>query len=183
MLDLPTRDAIPLSPAARGHHIVIEGTLLDGAGKPVFDAMIETWQADSSGHYSHPQDRQAATVDPSFWGYRRVATDGDGRFRIETVKPGATSTFAHGAPVDKQGGHHGPEQAPHILIAIYGGGILYRHVTRLYFDDEAANADDPILALVPADRRHTLIAHRDEAGPYRFVIRLQGQDETVFFDV
>jgi protocatechuate 3,4-dioxygenase, alpha subunit len=166
MLDLPTGDAIPLNPAARGQHIVIEGTLLDGAGKPVFDAMIETWQADSSGHYPHPRDGQAVAVDPSFWGYRRVATDGQGRFRIETVKPGASAG-----------------QAPHILIAIYGGGVLYRYVTRIYFDDEAANADDPTLALIPAHRRQTLLARGDDTGRYRFVIRLQGLDETVFFDL
>ena len=177
MLDLPTGRAIALDPAARGPHIVIEGSLVDGAGKPVADAMIETWQADSSGCYPHPRDPRAAQADPSFWGYRRVATDNSGRFEIETVKPGATN-----APPE-QGHDRRPAQAPHVLVAVYGGGILYRHVTRLYFDDEPLNTDDPVLALIPADRRRTLVARHVGAGRYRFDIRLQGQDETVFFDV
>ena len=96
-----------------------------------------------------------------------MATDDQGRFRIETVKPG---TIAEG-------------QAPHILVAIYGGGILYRYVTRLYFEDEPANASDPTLALVPSHRRGTLIAKSDGGTRYRFDIHLQGEDETVFFDV
>ena len=166
MLDLPTGAAIPLSDAARGEHIVIEGTVFDGAGTPVTDMMIETWQADAAGHYSHPGDPSASQADPSFWGYRRVATDDHGRFQIETVKPGTADG-----------------QAPHILVAIYGGGILYRYVTRLYFEAEPGNAADPVLAAVPADRRHTLIARRVDAGRYRFDIRLQGHVETVFFEV
>src|SRR3954462_1620797 len=84
MLDLPTGSAIPLSTAARGERIVIEGRLLDGSGAAVADAMIETWQADASGRYLHPEDPGASDADPAFWGYRRVATDNDGRFRIET---------------------------------------------------------------------------------------------------
>jgi protocatechuate 3,4-dioxygenase, alpha subunit len=165
MLDLPTGAAIPLSATARGEHIVIQGTLLDGAGQPVADAMIETWQADAAGRYPHPSDPAAAEVDPSFWGYRRVATDDAGQFRIETIRPGTIA------------GH-----APHILIAIYGGGILYRHVTRLYFADDERNTGDPTLQLVPPERRATLLAKPDN-GIYRFEIRLQGRGETVFFDV
>ena len=155
MLDLPTGTAIPLSATARGERIVIAGRLLDGNGAPVFDAMIETWQADSSGRYAHPHDPRGADADPGFWGYRRVATDNDGRFRIETIKPGALPDRA---------------QAPHLIVGIYGGGVLYRYVTRIYFDDEPANVTD------------TLIARRDD-GVYRFEIRLQGDRETVFFEV
>lgn len=190
MLDLPTGAAIPLDSAARGRHIVIDGRLLDGSGKPVFDAMIETWQADADGRYHHPRDPRSADADPAFWGYRRVATDDQGRFRIETVKPGAVG----GGP--PEGGHHDAghhdagrredkhaEQAPHILLAIYGGGILYRYVTRLYFEDEPANASDPALLLVPLHRRHTLIAKSDAGNRYRFDIHLQGEQETVFFSV
>jgi protocatechuate 3,4-dioxygenase, alpha subunit len=176
MLDLPTGRTVPLDPAARGQHIVVEGSLVDGAGKPVADAMVETWQADASGCYRHPQDPRATQADPSFWGYRRVATDNRGRFEMETVKPGPTE-----APLERA--ERTPPQAPHLLVAIYGGGILYRHVTRLYFDDEPLNAEDPVLELVPAHRRQTLLARHDGAGRYRFEIRLQGQDETVFFDV
>jgi protocatechuate 3,4-dioxygenase, alpha subunit len=166
MLDLPTGASIPLSDAARGERIVVEGTVFDGAGNPVIDTMVETWQADAGGHYPHPSDPSTSQADPSFWGYRRVATDHRGGFRIDTVKPGATD-----------------HDAPHILVAIYGGGILYRYVTRIYFEAESGNAADPVLAAVPADRRHTLMAHRVDTGLYRFDIRLQGRDETVFFDV
>jgi protocatechuate 3,4-dioxygenase alpha subunit len=171
MLDLPTGASIPLSTAARGERITIEGRLLDGSGKPVFDAMIETWQADASGRYAHPHDPRGADADPGFWGYRRVATGNDGRFSIETIKPGAPA--ASGAP---------GRPAPHLLVGIYGGGIPYRYVTRVYFGDEPANTTDPILSLVPAARRHTLIAERDGQA-YRLDIRLQGEGETVFFDV
>jgi protocatechuate 3,4-dioxygenase alpha subunit len=171
MLDLPTGTAIPLSTAARGERILVEGRLLDGAGQPVFDAMIETWQADASGRYAHPQDPRSADADRGFWGYHRVATDNDGRFRIETIKPGAPSASAGaGRP------------APHLLIGIYGGGILYRYVTRIYFGDEPGNPSDPVLQLVPAARRRTLIASRD-GSTYRIDLRLQGDQETVFFDI
>jgi len=172
MLDLPTGTAIPLSAAARGERIVIAGRLLDGSGAPIFDAMIETWQADATGCYAHPHDPRAAGADPGFWGYRRVATDNDGRFLIETIKPGPTS------PSD--GGNVRP--APHVVVGIYGGGIPYRYVTRMYFGDEPANGTDAILALVPERRRSTLMARRD-GNTYQFDIRLQGEGETVFFDV
>jgi protocatechuate 3,4-dioxygenase alpha subunit len=166
MLDLPTGVAAPLASDARGQRIVIEGTVTDGAGKPLFDTMVETWQADASGRYAHPADADTAQADPAFWGYRRVATDDRGGYRIETIKPGAVG-----------------DQAPHIVVALYGGGILYRYVTRLYFGDEPANAGDAVLAAVPVHRQHTLIARCDDAGRYRFDIRLQGAGETVFFDV
>jgi protocatechuate 3,4-dioxygenase alpha subunit len=167
MLDLPTGTAMPLSDAPRGERILIDGRLLDGNGKPIADAMIETWQADASGRYAHPRDPRGADADPDFWGYRRVASDSEGRFRIETIKPGAP---------------HDRPQAPHLVVGIYGGGVLYRYVTRIYFEDEPANATDPILRVVPAHRRDTLIARHQE-GVYRFEIRLQGENETVFFDV
>jgi protocatechuate 3,4-dioxygenase, alpha subunit len=172
MLDLPTGTAIPLSAAARGERIVIEGTLRDGNGTPMFDAMIETWQADAAGRYAHPADPRGADADPAFWGYRRVATDQDGRFRIETIKPGAPALHPEGDA----------RQAPHLVVAIYGGGILYRHVTRMYFEGEPLNETDVVLQLVPEARRSTLIATRDGAT-YRFAITLQGPGETVFFDV
>lgn len=165
MLDLPTGAALPPGTAARGERIFVEGRLVDGDGKPIADAMIETWQADASGRYAHPDDPRSTTADPGFWGYRRVATDNDGRFRIETIKPGSVS-----------------DQAPHLVVGIYGGGILYRYVTRMYFDDEPGNAGDAILQMVPPDRRHTLIARR-EGATCQFEIRLQGHGETVFFDV
>jgi protocatechuate 3,4-dioxygenase alpha subunit len=154
MMDLPTGSAIPLPPAVTGEHIVIAGTIVDGAGQPLSDMMIETWQADSHGRYD---------AGLPFFGYRRVASDGDGRFRIETIKPGAA------------------DGAPHLVAAIYGGGVLYRYVTRIYFEDESLNATDPVLQLVPEARRSTLIAKRD-GNTYRFAIRMQGERETVFFE-
>ena len=147
------RTRTPLPPAAAaGAHIIISGVLSDGNGRPIPDGLIETWQADAGGGY--------------WWS----ATDDAGRFRIETARP---------KPV---AGPDGQNQAPHLLIGVMARGILTRYVTRAYFDDEPANVLDPILAMVPAGRRHTLIATR-EGGRYRFDIRVQGTNETVFFDV
>ena len=172
MLDLPTGAALPLSAVARGERIVIDGSLHGGDGNPIVDAMIEIWQADAEGRYPHPLDPRGADADPGFWGYRRVATDQDGRFRIETIKPGAV-LLQPGSDT---------RQAPHILGGIYGGGIPYRYSTRLYFEGEALNDSDPVLMLVPEPRRVTLIAKR-EGATYRFPIVLQGEGETVFFDL
>jgi len=143
-----------------GRRVVIEGTLRDGAGGAVGDGLIETWQADAAGRYGHP----------AFDGFGRAPTQADGRFVLETVKPG---------PVP---GPEGRPQAPHLVVGILARGLLTRLVTRLYFEDEA-NEHDPILALVPAPRRPTLIARRVAEGRYRFDIVLQGDDETVFFDL
>lgn len=157
---------------ARGERITIEGTLFDGAGTPMPDGMIEIWQADADGRHRHPDDPGGASADPAFWGYGRVDTDDAGRYRFETIKPGRVSG-----------------QAPHVLVAVYAPGIVKRFTTRLYFEDEAANAEDPVLRRVPADRRHTLVATRPSTSlgasgaSYRFDIVLQGERETVFFDV
>ena len=109
----------------------------------------------------------------SFKGFGRSACDKDGVFQFDTVKPGAVA------------GPGGKAQAPHIMLAIYARGMLLHLYSRIYFDGEAANAADPILALVPADRRATLIATRQPGGTavYRFDIHLQGDKETVFFEV
>lgn len=142
--------------------IVVTGRVIDGAGEPVPDAMIEIWQADPDGRYAHPSN--------SFRGFGRSETDAAGIYRFETVKPG---------PVP---GPRGTMQAPHILVAVFGRGMLKQLHTRLYFAGEAGNDADSVLALVPADRRATLIACR-ESDTWRLDIRLQGEDETVFFDV
>lgn len=156
---------------ALGRHITIEGTVSDGAGAAVPDALVEIWQANAAGRYAHPDDHQAKPLDPNFAGYGRAPTDDEGRFSIETVTPGRVP---------------GPDatlQAPHLLLGILARGILTRLVTRVYFDDEPSNADDAILALVPADRRGTLIARHTAADTYQFDLTLQGDYETVFFDV
>ena len=158
-------------PGMPGTHIRIEGRILDGEGNVAPDAMVEIWQADSQGRYAHPADGRPLTSN-SFRGFGRCATD------KEAASPSTPSSPA-AVP-----GPDGTTQAPHINVGIFSRGLLKRLFTRIYFAGDPANATDPILALVPADRRDTLIAKPDPAKPglYRFDIRLQGKDETVFFD-
>ena len=145
-----------------GERIRIAGTVYDGDGVPVGDAMIETWQADAQGSYN-------AAGNAGFTGFGRAEATAEGTFYIETIRPGAVA-----AP-------DGTMQAPHLSLSVFARGILTRLATRIYFEDEPGNAADPVLALVPAERRGTLIARRQADGSFRFDIRLQGQDETVFF--
>ena len=157
-----------------GQRIRVEGRVLDGAGNVVPDAMIEIWQANSHGRFNHPRDTRDLPLDPEFGGFGRSGTDDAGVYWFETVKPG---------PVPFEGDRM---QAPHLSVTVHARGMLNHAQTRLYFDDEAANAADPILALVPADRRDTLIARREEADGkvvYRLDIILQGRGETVFFNI
>lgn len=163
------------TPATEGTRIRVEGRVTDGDGAPVPDAVLEVWQANARGRYNHPADGRELSLDRAFTGYGRIATDGDGRYAFTTVKPGAV-------PFDA-----GREQAPHISIAVLGRGLLNHLYTRLYFDDEPATADDPVLARVPAERRATLVARRGDNSPggehvYRFDVVLQGEGETVYFD-
>jgi protocatechuate 3,4-dioxygenase alpha subunit len=154
-----------------GDRIRIEGRVLDGDGVVVPDAMLEIWQADAQGRYADPQDKRALPH-ASFRGFARCGTDKDGNYSFDTVKPGAVPD------------PDGKPQAPHIVLAVFGRGMLRHLYTRIYFSDEAGNSADPVLNLVPADRRATLIAVREAGKPvYRLDLRLQGGDETVFFDV
>ena len=149
--------------------ITIAGSVRDGAGEPIPDSLIETWQADGDGRFADLLGHGGRSALPGFRGFARCAADDDGGYAIVTVKPG---------PVPGPGGS---AQAPHIDVSVFARGLLHRCVTRIYFADEAeANAADPILASVPADRRETLLAHPTDDG-YRFDIRLQGPGETVFF--
>lgn len=155
--------------------IVIEGKVIDGAGKHVEDALIEIWQAAPSGRYNHPDDRRDLDLEPGFTGFGRATSDfATGEYRFETLKPGRVP--------DAEGAF----QAPHISVIVQGRGMLNPVFTRIYFsDEEEANADDLVLRGVPESRRHTLIAQlQDDTNPplYRFDIRMQGEDETVFFD-
>jgi protocatechuate 3,4-dioxygenase, alpha subunit len=159
------------TPAAAGRHIVVEGTVRDGAGDVLPDALIEVWQANAAGKYAHPADRQHAAIDPACDGFGRVPTDDLGRFVFSTVLPGRVP------------GPDGALQAPHLAIGFLARGLLTRLVTRMYFEDESSNVADAVLALVPAARRATLLAKRVAENRYRFDIVLQGPDETVFFDV
>jgi protocatechuate 3,4-dioxygenase alpha subunit len=158
-------------PSTAGRHIVVNGTIRDGAGQPLPDAVVEIWQANAAGKYRHPEDHQDTPLDPSFDGFGRIATDDAGRFAFSTVFPGRVP------------GPDGALQAPHLVAGILARGVLTRLVTRMYFDDEPSNGDDYVLALVPAERRSTLVARPVAPDRYRFDIVLQGDNETVFFDV
>ena len=153
-----------------GQRIRIEGRMLDGKGEPVLDALIEIWQADFQGRYAHPADPRGPNS--RFKGFGRVGTgtDPERRFMFDTVKPGRVDS----------------KQAPHINVIVMMRGLLNHLFTRIYFsDEETANAADPVLSVVPIDRRHTLIAKldTDNGNPiYRFDIHMQGPNETVFLD-
>jgi protocatechuate 3,4-dioxygenase, alpha subunit len=147
------------------------GTVTDGQGDAVDDALIEVWQANAAGRYAHPEDsREDIPLEEGFTGFGRCATDHEGRFEFLTVKPG---------PVP---GPDGRTQAPHIDVSLFARGLLNRLVTRIYFpDEEEANSADPILSLIEDESaRQTLIA-KQEDGALRFDIRLQGDGETTFF--
>ena len=152
-----------------GARIRIEGTVFDGAGNGVPDALVEIWQANAHGRYRHELDNGPAPLDPAFLGFGRCPTDATGAFRFDTVKPGA-----------QRGGG-----APHVNVIVFARGMLVHAFTRIYFSDDALDGD-PALALVEAERRATLIATRtvdgDGAVIYRWDIHLQGDHETVFFD-
>jgi protocatechuate 3,4-dioxygenase alpha subunit len=150
----------------------VRGRLLDGAGDPVPDGMVETWQADPDGRFDHPDDPRGAVHSPGFRGFARSLTDSDGRWAVHTVKPGRVP--------DELGG----VQAPHIAVSVFARGLLDRVVTRAYFADEVdANGQDATLRGLPDDTaRSTLVAQPSDDG-YRLDITLQGPDETVFFRV
>jgi len=170
---------IPLvgSDPVAGERIRVEGRVLDGDRNHIEDALIEIWQANAAGRYRHPADtRDDIELDPGFTGYGRFAVDFmTGRFAFETIKPGQVPD------------PEGEMQAPHLSLVITSRGMLNHSYTRMYFADEAeANAADLILQKVPPERHHTIIAERDDTDDmplYRFDIRFQGDDETVFFDV
>jgi protocatechuate 3,4-dioxygenase, alpha subunit len=166
-------DAGPLAvPEDTPGAIRITGTVYDGAGTPVPDSLIETWQADPDGCFADLHACGPRSQLPGFRGFARYgAEDGDGVYEIVTVKPG---------PVPGPGA---TRQAPHIDVSVFARGMLNRCVTRIYFADESeANAADPVLASVPVQRRETLLAQPVDGG-YRFDIHLQGPAETVFFAV
>ncbi len=167
-IGLPWRDGVVVVPAGTPDAFHVTGRVLDGAGAPVPDAMVETWQADPDGRFAHPDDPRGAARS-GFRGFGRSATGLDGRYRIVTVKPGRLPT------------PDGGTEAPHLDVSVFARGLLDRVVTRIYFDDED-NSADPVLASVDPDRRATLVAVGGPDG-YRFDIVLQGERETVFFDV
>jgi protocatechuate 3,4-dioxygenase alpha subunit len=173
-IGLPWPDGPQVVPDGTPGAITITGVVLDGAGQPVPDALIETWQAAPDGSFRHPDDPRGGG-DPGFRGFGRCPTDAEGRYRITTLRPGPLP------------GPDGTGQAPHLNVSVFARGLMNRVVTRIYLaDSEAANAADPVLAAIAdAARRATLIAAATAGGAaeFRFDIRLQGEQETVFFDV
>jgi len=153
-----------------GERVSIRGRVVDGNGKPVNDAAVEIWQANTHGRYAHPEDKQDKPLEKTFRGYGRSLTDDDGAFRFNTIKPGRVP------------GPDGKLQASHLTVTIFMRGLLKHLQTRIYFPDDPANAEDPILALVPAERRSTMIARRSADGTLEWNAVLQGKNETVFFD-
>lgn len=175
-IELPWPDGSLVVPADTAGAIVITGTVLDGAGQPLPDALVETWQAGPDSRFDHPDDPRGASAPAvaGFRGFGRSATDAAGRYRIVTVRPG---------PLPAPGGG---TEAPHLDVSVFARGLLDRVVTRIYLGDEAAaNAADPVLSAIEPSRRDTLIAQQaeDRPGEFRFDIHLQGESETVFFDV
>jgi protocatechuate 3,4-dioxygenase alpha subunit len=171
---LPFPDGPYVVPADTPGAVTIYGRLLDGAGDPIPDGMIETWQADPAGRFAHPDDPRGPRPDgdAAFRGFGRCPTGHDGAYKIVTCKPGPLP-FGDGRT-----------EAPHLDVSVFCRGMLDRSVTRIYFPDEAAaNAADPVLGLVPPDRRATLVAAPAADNLLRFDIRLQGGDETVFFEL
>lgn len=151
-----------------GERIIITGYVLDGNGDPITDAMVEIWQADANGIYNHPGDPLQAQADPHFRGFGRAENPEGGKYEFKTIKPGARDG-----------------RAPYINVHLFARGMLLHCMTRIYFEDEPANAADPLLTSIERDRQHTIIAKRqesDEIPTYRFDIRVQGEEETVFFE-
>ncbi len=158
------------SDGATGERVRLTFRVSDGDGVPVPDAMIELWQADSDGKYAN---HESSADDAAFRGFGRLATAEDGSCTFETIRPGCVP------------GPSETVQAPHINVSILGRGILKRLSTRVYFAGEPVNAADPVLTLVPENRRATLLAQPDPArtGNWIFDVHLRGEGETVFFDV
>jgi protocatechuate 3,4-dioxygenase alpha subunit len=161
------------SPDAKGERVRLICRVFDGDGAPVPDALIELWQANAEGKYHHPDDPQNKSLDPAFRGFGRMATSEDGSCIFDTIKPGQVPS--RGATL----------QAPHVNVSVFARGILKRLATRIYFSGDPANAEDPVIDLVPADRRASLMARPDgrHPGTWQFDVNLCGKNETVFFDI
>jgi protocatechuate 3,4-dioxygenase alpha subunit len=155
----------------RNGAFVLTGQVLDGEGNPVPDSLVEIWQADEHGRFVEAPGLYDEVAGNGFRGFGRSDADAEGRYELRTVKPGVVPTL------------DGRAQAPHIAMSVFARGMLRRAVTRVYFEDEPeANAADPLLSSLDEARRGTLVATRTASG-YRFDVRIQGDDETVFLDV
>jgi protocatechuate 3,4-dioxygenase, alpha subunit len=160
-------------PNTVGERIRLICTVYDGEAAPIRDAMLEIWQANAQGKYNHPDDFQEKPIEQGFRGFGHLASDGNGICMFETIKPGRVPSWTD------------VPQAPHLVVSVFARGVLKRLPTRVYFAGDPANQEDPVLALVPAERRDTLMARPDpgQPGVWHFDIHLCGEKETVFFDV
>lgn len=165
---LTTRDIA--GRGVKGERVKVAGRLIDGDGVGVGDGLVEIWQANAAGKYAHPDDTQNKPLERGWRGFGRIPTDANGGFEFSTIKPGRVA------------GPDGKLQAPHLVVAVFMRGLLKHLATRIYFPDEPANTEDPILKLVPAARRATLVARRAGNNALEWNIILQGKNETVFFD-
>jgi len=158
-------------PGTAGQHVTIKGQVLDGNGQPVPDAVIEIWQASAAGKYASATEEPRRARGEGFQGFGRIPTDAEGRFSFATIRPG---------PVP---GPKGKQQSPHLAVRVMMRGLLKGLVTRMYFPTESLS-NDPVLSLVPEQRRGTLIAElsKDREETYLWNVELQGERETVFFD-
>jgi protocatechuate 3,4-dioxygenase, alpha subunit len=172
-IELHWPDGPYVVPEGTAGSITITGQVLDGVGEPALDALVETWQAGPDGSFAHPNDPRGGG-DPTFRGFGRCPTDAAGMYRIITLRPGRLPW------------PEGGTEAPHLDVSVFARGLLDRVVTRIYLpDEEAANAEDPVLLSIsdPVQRATLIAAPGDSAAEFRFDIRLQGENETVFFDV
>ena len=158
-----------------GERIVVEGRVLDGAGRPVGGTLVEVWQANAGGRYRHDGDQHPAPLDPNFSGAGRCVTDAEGRFRFVTVKPGAYPW----------GNHHNAWRPAHIHFSVFGRAFVQRLITQMYFPGDPLFAFDPILSSVPQAARERLVSRLDMglttpewALGYRWDIVLRGRDAT-----
>jgi protocatechuate 3,4-dioxygenase alpha subunit len=157
---------------AKGERIRLRLRMLDGEGAPVPDGILELWQADANGVYRHPGDGRVSECDPGFHGFGRMQTDADGVAVFETIRPGRVT--------DDRGGW----QSPHLNVTVFARGLCSHLFTRIYFEDDPSLDSDFALTAVPADRRVTLVARPgSESGVWTHDVRLQGSEETVFFDL
>jgi protocatechuate 3,4-dioxygenase, alpha subunit len=163
------RCGVVAGPDIPGERVRLRILVLDGDAAPVSDALIELRQADARGVYTTPSG--PGEPPPPFTGFGRLGTSEDGSCVFETIRPGAPA----GSPA--------PEAA-HIDVCLFARGLMRHLYTRIYFEDDPALDRDPLLSLVPADRRTTLLARRGGDGrTWELVVRLQGEQETVFFDL
>ena len=156
---------------ARGEAIEIHGRVTQEDGAPMDNLVLEIWQADCTGIFRDAVDPRHADADPNFFGWGRAATDKEGRYHFRTIKPGSYAMA------------DGTIRAPHVNVLILSSGLMRQLQTVLFFDGEAGNDADPMLAAVrPAELRRRLIARREGGVRYRFDVRLRGEGETPFFD-